>query len=302
MGFFRKLIQKLIIDFYNKSEASIRFENLIDQAPTDTLINYYFLSYYAKMLYNLGPGPDSQTLHFYISDVAGSALYDKVKIDESIKFVEYRGKGEKTYLAEWDKKGVINTKIANGEEGHYATASVLFFLDHLNQTLPELSRQKLFYCIYEFQNAVSDFGIPKIRNSIDWSSQIVSEVEANSDEYHKLREESEKEYRANVKNNHKKFKKTDLIEDEKYYSIQGNGSEKNGILIIPTEYLLKLQPDKAITELEAYRDLLIDALKRSKSDSAESIENIENMRKIELDIRIAEAFLIDLKQGLLQNF
>ena len=149
------------------------------------------------MLYNLGSGIDSQALHLFLSDIAGSALYDKSKIDESLNLVDFRGKGVKTYSAEWDKKGKIKTKVAWGEEEHYANASVLIFLDFLNQTLPELSRQKLFYCIYEFQNAVSDYGIPNIKNIIGWPSQIISEVETNLAEYHKMREDAEKEYRDN---------------------------------------------------------------------------------------------------------
>ena len=197
MGLFKKIIQQLNIEFYNRNEASIKFENLSGQEPDDSLVNYYFLTYYAKMLYNLGPGIDSQALHLYISDIAGAALYDKDKIDKSLNLVDYRGKGSKTYSAEWDKKGTLKTKVAWGEEEHYAKASVLIFLDFLNQTLPELSRQKLFYCIYEFQNDISEFGIPNINNIIGWPSQIVSEVETNLDKYHKMRGNAEKEYREN---------------------------------------------------------------------------------------------------------
>ena len=201
MGLFRKIVQKLDIEFYNRNDASVKFENLSGQEPNDNLVSFYFLTYYAKMLYNLGSGIDSQALHLYISDVSGSALYDKDKIDKSLILVDYKGKGSKTYSAEWDKKGIIKTKVAWGEEDHYAKASVLIFLDFLNQTLPELSRQKLFYGIYEFQNAVSDFGIPNIKSIIDWPSQIVTKVATNLDEYHKMREHAEKEYREKNKEN-----------------------------------------------------------------------------------------------------
>jgi len=129
MGLFHKIIQRLTIEFYNRFEASIKFENLIGQDPDDHLINYYFLTFYAKMLYNLGTGVDSQALHIFISDVGGSALYDKVKIDESLNLFYYKGKGEKTYVAEWSDKGAIKTKVAWGEEGHHASASVILFLD-----------------------------------------------------------------------------------------------------------------------------------------------------------------------------
>jgi len=197
MGLFRKIVQQLAIEFYNRNDASVKFENLSGQEPIDSMVSYYFLTYYAKMLYNLGSGIDSQALHLYISDIAGAALYDKDKIDKSLNLVDYRGKGSKTYSAEWDKKGIIKTKADWGEEDHYAKASVLIFLDFLNQTLPELSRQKLFYGIYEFQNAVSEFGIPNIKSIIGWPSQIVSEVEKSLNEYHKMREDAEKEYRDN---------------------------------------------------------------------------------------------------------
>jgi hypothetical protein len=197
VGLFKKIVQELNIDFYSRREASVRFESLLGQQPDDSMVNYYFLTYYAKMLYNLGPGLNSQALHLFISDIAASALYDKAKIDESLILVGYRGKGTKTYSAEWDEKGVIKTKVAWGEEDYFAKASVLIFFEFLNQTLPELSRQKLFYCIYEFQNAVAQFGIPKIKDILDWSSQIVTEVETNLHEYHKMREESKKQYKGN---------------------------------------------------------------------------------------------------------
>jgi hypothetical protein len=196
MALSQSIVQQLSIEFYNRNDASVKFENLSGQKPDDTKISYYFLTYYAKMLYNLGAGIDSQALHLYISDVAGAALYDRDRIDESLNLVDYKGKGAKTYSAEWDKNGAITTKVGWGDEDHYSKASVLVFLDFLNQSLPELSRQNLFYSIYEFQNAVSEFGIPDIKNIIGWPSQIVAEVERNLDEYHELRLVSEKEYRG----------------------------------------------------------------------------------------------------------
>ena len=84
---------------------------------------------------------------------------------------------------------------------------------------------------------------------------------------------------------------------EKLYTIHEDSSKKGGITIIPSEYIRNLHPNAAINELEAHRDILINVFKRNKSDSDESTENIESMRKIELDIRIVESFLNDLKQG-----
>ena len=56
-------------------------------------VSYYFLTYYAKMLFNLVSGIDSQLLHFFILDKAGSVLYEKAKIDE---FLNLGGAHEET--------------------------------------------------------------------------------------------------------------------------------------------------------------------------------------------------------------
>jgi hypothetical protein len=90
----------LYIDFYSRNEAAVKFESLSGEHSDDFMSSYYFLTYYAKMLFNLGSGDDSRALHFFISDIIGSALYDKAPIDESLKLVRNTGKGDKTYSAE----------------------------------------------------------------------------------------------------------------------------------------------------------------------------------------------------------
>jgi len=194
MGLFKKAVQRLSIEFYSKFEAGLKFENLIDKTPDDSLINYYFLTYYAKILYNLGKGEDS----YYLVRIILQGLENALKKNALIKherIVEYKGKGNKTYLAEWDKKGTITTKMTWGKEGEYAPSSVILFLDYLNQTLREISRQKLFCCISEFHKLLLDqesterlgwekTPISKISYITDWSSKIVTNVETNWNESH----------------------------------------------------------------------------------------------------------------------
>jgi len=148
MGFFRKIVQRLSIEFYSKFEAGINLENPI-QAINDSLIIYYFLTYYAKILYNLGKGEDSYYLVKTIIKGLENALAKKSRIGHN-RIVEFKGKGKKSYVAQWDKKGSITTKIAWGQEGEYAPDSVFLFLNHLFKTLPEDSCTKLFFCVSEF--------------------------------------------------------------------------------------------------------------------------------------------------------
>lgn len=84
MGLFRRFVQKLIIDFYNASEAALKFENLDGQPPNGSLTIYYFLTYYAKILYNFGPSEGGRELNLSIADGLEAAFLGKEKIDKSL--------------------------------------------------------------------------------------------------------------------------------------------------------------------------------------------------------------------------
>ena len=187
MGIFKKVVQRLSIDFYSQFEAAVRFESIMGNPPDDVLTLFYFLTYHAKMLYNLGDGDDSYFLNRTILDSLEEDVYNKDYLVKHSRIVEYRGKGIKTYIAEWDKKGGISTKISWGKEGEYGPASVFLFLNYLNQTLSSDSRNKLIYCLSMFLQRLKEQGpteiqglakgITKVSDIISVSSQVLGMAE-----------------------------------------------------------------------------------------------------------------------------
>jgi hypothetical protein len=191
MSIFRKVVQRLSIDFYSRFEAAIRFESVAGKSPDDVSTLFYFFTYYTKMLYNFGAGDDSYFLNRTILESLEDAVHNKDYLVKHGRLVEYKGKGIKTYIAEWDKKGGIFTKIPWGEENEYGPASVFLFLNYLNRTLSNDSRNKLIYCLSMLLQRFKEQGptetqglangISKVSDIISLSSQVLEMAEKRSD-------------------------------------------------------------------------------------------------------------------------
>ena len=87
-----------------------------------------------------------------------------------------------------------------------------------------------------------------------------------------------------------------IMQNERYYSIQDNGAE-DGIIIFPSRYILKLKPNEAIAELEAYISSIKEILGKTKSEDNEMYQNIEKYKQLRFDLMIVENFFFHLKRG-----
>jgi len=84
---------------------------------------------------------------------------------------------------------------------------------------------------------------------------------------------------------------SDIITANKFYYIVKNEPDNNGVLILPSEYLLQLPKDKAIHELKQ-NILYFQQISSGAETDIEAPKNITE--KIQLELSIFEAFLSQL--------
>lgn len=92
------------------------------------------------------------------------------------------------------------------------------------------------------------------------------------------------------------------MKDYGIYKILEENSEENGLIVIPSEDLLKLPPDEAIAELEAYILFLKNDTENNMLGDSRLNGKIDKSIQLEFKLKVAENFLSHYKQGSTPQF
>ncbi len=159
-------LASVIVRFYPERRASVEYSaQTDDQRESYRRLARLLPHCYGRILYNMGKSPYADTLLETVNGITSYALERSIKgeniLDDYILPVE-PGDGEaiKVFKAVLYNEGddIVEVEMDPGDEMFFAPLSLLCFLQHAIDTLPEDYVFKLFTCLRGFNIYFYEFG------------------------------------------------------------------------------------------------------------------------------------------------